>query len=155
MLVGMSQRCQKPTSHTYAQFSFLVITTPKSAQKKAADISATFIVQTSASRLAITNRNDTRDSTEGHRSMRMDADTEDHSRRERSRSCSTLGRTRRNKQGHSRHSSRTPVRHSNRNPGHRRSTLCHRSPRQQLVHLRGRDPNHPATLGLVMVSPRQ
>ena len=93
------------------------------------------------------------DSTEGR-------STRDH-RRGRSR---TLGRSRR-KQGRSRHNSRTLVRYSNRtlvrrsnrNPGHKRTrwTLCHRSPRPQLIRLRDRGPNHPATLELVMVSPRQ
>jgi hypothetical protein len=107
----------------------------------------------------ITNRNDTRDSTEG-RSMSMRGEQRGNSihirrsMRERSR---TLARTRRNKQGHSRHSSRTPVRRSNRSPGHRRRrwTLFPRSPHQQLVRLRDRHPNHPATPELVMVSPRQ
>jgi hypothetical protein len=116
-------------------------------------------------RLAIIIDNDNRYSAGGH-SMRIRgeqrAGTRDHNRREhsnsiyircstqeRSRSC-TLGRT----PEHSRHS---PVRHNSHNPVRRRRrwTLCHRSPRQQLVRLRDRDPNHPATLELVKVLPRQ
>ena len=108
-----------------------------------------------SSHLAITNRNDTRDSTEG-RSIRMrDEQRGIHSRRNMRERSRTLGRTHHNKPGHSRHSSRTLVRRSNRSPGHRRWTLFHRSPHQQLVRLRDRDPNHPATPELVMVSPRQ
>jgi hypothetical protein len=105
--------------------------------------------------LAITNRNDTRDSTEG-RSIRMRGEQRGiHSRRSIRERSRTPGRTRHNKQGHTRHSSRTPVRRSNRSPGHRRWSLFHQSPHRQWVRLRDRDPNHPATPELVMVSPRQ
>jgi hypothetical protein len=138
--------------------------------KKAADISATLRYPERRA-LAITSR----DSIEGRTRMRDEqpAGTEIHNKREhnnsmrirrsmreRSRSWSTPGRSRRNKQGHSRHNSRTPDRRSTRNRGHRRrrSTLCHRSLRQQSV--RRRDlhpthPSHPAMLELVMVLPRQ
>jgi hypothetical protein len=66
-----------------------------------------------------------------------------------------------NRRGNSRRKavrhSRKPVRHNIRNQGHthRHWRLYHRSPRQQLVRPRDRDPNHPATLELVMGPPRQ
>jgi hypothetical protein len=101
--------------------------------------------------MAITNRTGTRDSTEG-RSIRLQGEQRGiHSRRN-MRERSRTERTRHNKQGHSRH---TPVRRSNRSQGRRRWTLFHRSPHQQLVRPRDRDPNHLATPELVMVSPRQ
>ena len=124
--------------------------------KKVADISATFrCPELKASHLAITSP-DSHSSRDHNRREHSNSIYIRRSMRERSRRCSTLGRIRR-KQGRSRHNSRTLVRHNNRNPGHRRMrwTLCHRSPRQQLVRLRDRGPNHPATLELVMVSPRQ
>jgi hypothetical protein len=147
-------------------YSRLVVTSPKPAQKRPQTSLRPFVVRTSASCLAITSDNDTRDSTEGH-STRMRggqrAGTGDHNRREhsnsiyirrsmreRSRSRSTLGRTRRNTQGHSRHSSR--------NLGHRRRRwrLCHQSPPLQLVRPRVRDPSHHlATPELVTGPPRQ
>jgi hypothetical protein len=100
------------------------------------------------------NRREHSNSIHTRRSMRERSRTLGRTRR------NTLGRTRRNKRGHSRHSSRTPVRRSNHSRGHRRRrwTLFHRSPRQQLVRLRDRHPNHPnrpATPELVMVSSRQ
>jgi hypothetical protein len=142
-----------------------VVISPKSAQKRPQTSLRPFVVRTSASCLAITSDNDTRDSTEGH-STRMRgeqrAGTGDHNRREHSNSIyirrSMRERSRsRSTQGHSRHNSRT-VRHSNRNLGHRRRRwrLCHQSPPLQLVRPRVRDPSHHlATPELVTGPPRQ
>src|SRR4051812_32427522 len=106
----MSQKCQQETH---------------APQKKAADLSATFVVRTSASHLAITDRIDTPYNTKG-RSMHPDRN-------------SHPVRGSNNSRGH----------------GGGRRPLSHRSPSQQFLRLRDRHANPPATPELVMVSPRQ
>ena len=80
-------------------------TRPSSAQKRPQTISATFVIWLQRRTLAITNRNDTRDSTQG-RSMhtRGEPRAGTHIRRSMRERSRRLGRTRRNTQGHSGHS---------------------------------------------------
>jgi len=97
-------------------------------RKKGRRPPATFVVRTSASHLAITDRIDTPYNTKG-RSMHPDRN-------------SHPVRGSNNSRGH----------------GRGRRPLFHRSPYQQLLRLRDRHANHPnrpATPELVMMSPRQ
>jgi hypothetical protein len=116
------------TSQSPSRLSATGTTRDSCAAKKAADLSATFVVRTSASHLAITDRIDTPYNTKG-RSMHPDRN-------------SHPVRGSNNSRGH----------------GRGRRPLFHRSPYQQLLRVRDRHPNHPnrpATPELVMVSPRQ